>query len=486
MISWSLPPTGWGVYARAWPQGPPPSSLKKTRMPPRQTIDIQQVWREVLRGMEQRISRQNYEFWLSNITPAGIHESTLILQVPSPLFQSWLEHNYRAPLLEEIGRHAPAIDTLQFVTPEVVDEGTPLEGWGDVTTEVNPTPTEDNPPTGRVDANKTFDTFVIGSSNQFAAAAARAVADNPAKTYNPLFIFGGVGLGKTHLLNAIGNELTRRSPNTRVCYVSSEEFVNEIINSLRYGRMNEFRNKYRNNCDALLVDDIQFLAGKIRTQEEFFYTFNALHTSGRQIVVTSDKFPREIQGLEERLRNRFEWGLIADIQPPDDETKVAILKKKAASERLHLPDDVCHYLASVTKSNIRELEGILNRLVAQSAFYQRPVDLAFTQEALRHILDDQRPEPTVEIIQEAVARFYNLKVADLRSQRKHKQLVWPRQIAMFLSRKHTHRSFPEIGQRFGGRDHTTVIHAVKKIEAALEQEPELKSVLKSIENTIGV
>jgi chromosomal replication initiator protein len=250
--------------------------------------------------------------------------------------------------------------------------------------------------------------------------------------------------------------------------------------------MNEFRNKYRDSCDALLVDDIQFLAGKVRTQEEFFYTFNALHSSGKQIVVTSDKFPKEIQGMEERLRNRFEWGLIADIQPPDLETKVAILKKKAALEDIYLPDDVALFIATNTKSNIRELEGILVRLSAASSVYGRSIDLPFTQQVLRQLLDNGRSSVTIEGILEAVSKHFDVKVVDLKSHRKHKQLVWPRQVAMFLCRQHTDGSFPEIGQKFGGRDHTTVIHAVKKIEELLVKDPDLQSAIKSIERSLGL
>lgn len=359
-------------------------------------------------------------------------------------------------------------------------------GASSVVDGISPVESSSSQSTFALNPAQVFASYVVGSSNQFAHAGALAVANNPAKTYNPLFLFGTVGLGKTHLLNAIGNKILADNPNARVLYLSCEQFVNEMINSLQEHRMNEFRNKFRDTCDALLVDDIQFLAGKVRTQEEFFYTFNALHSSGKQIVVTSDKFPRDIPGLEERLRNRFEWGLIADIQPPDLETKVAILKKKAIREDLHIPDDVAMYIAQNSKSNIRELEGILVRLTAASSFYQRQIDLPFAQLTLKDILEGARPSLTVETIQEQVGRYFEIDLKDLKGKRKNKQLVWPRQIAMYLCRKHTSSSFPELGQKFGGKDHTTIIHAVNKIEEAIAQDPEVAQEVKLVEKSLGL
>lgn len=436
-------------------------------------------WLTALSSIQSRISRQNFDIWFSQIQLQRLGDAEVHLQVPNRYFQDWIVDNYQELILQELERATGQPHRIVFHHPNNTQAPPP-------TPEVISAASEEAPVHRTLNAEQTFANFVVGSSNQFAHAASVAVADNPARTYNPLFIFGGVGLGKTHLLNAIGNQIQASNPGARIAYVSSEEFVNELITSIRFERMNEFRNKYRNNCDALLVDDIQFLAGKIRTQEEFFYTFNALHGSSRQIVVTSDKFPKDIPGLEERLRNRFEWGLIADIQPPDNETKVAILKKKSANQGVELPDDVCHYIASHGNSSVRELEGILVRLTASAQFYRRRIDLDFTRQVLEHILDNARPALTIQAIQEAVVKFYNLKLADLKSQRKHKQLVWPRQVAMYLCRVHTERSFPEIGQSFGGRDHTTVIHSVKKIEKLKEKDPDVRDVLRSIEKTMGI
>lgn len=486
----------------------------------------EQLWNRLLTAIQGRINRQNFDVWFSQLKLLEVGSSEVHLQAPSSHFQEWIRDNYEGLILSELERLSGQRYSLVFsvpgANPSTLRDGpasTPAGTQSPNTHGLSPTASSGLPssiqsgttgssaPSGDVrtegtrseagpsqapvstfslNPDKSFATFVVGSSNQFAHAAAMAVADNPARTYNPLFLFGQVGLGKTHLLNAIGNKMLQDNPRARVIYLSSEQFVNELINSLGEQRMNEFRNKYRDNCDALLVDDIQFLAGKVRTQEEFFYTFNALHSSGKQIVVTSDKFPKEIQGLEERLRNRFEWGLIADIQPPDLETKVAILKKKASRDGIVLADDVAMYIASNSKSNIRELEGILIRLTASASFYRKPVDLAFTQAALRDLLVTTQPTVTIESIQEAVCRHFDLKLAELKGQRKNKQLVWPRQVAMYLCRRHTTGSFPEIGQKFGSRDHTTVIYAVKKIEEAIAKDEEAASQVRSIEKTLGL
>jgi chromosomal replication initiator protein len=334
---------------------------------------------------------------------------------------------------------------------------------------------------GNINSKYVFDEFVAGSSNQFAYAAAMAVASNPATTYNPLFIYGGVGLGKTHLVNAIGNAIMKKNPGMRVCYYTSEKFMNELINSLRYAKMDEFRNKFR-SMDVLLIDDVQFIAGKERTQEEFFHTFNALYESHKQIVVTSDKFPKEIPGLEERLRSRFEWGLIADIQPPDVETKQAILKMKAEHNGIELPEDVIQFLATSVSSNVRELEGFLIRIGAYASLTSTPVSLAMAREILKDILVEKNREITVEEIQKTVATHFNIKVADIKSPKRLKALVLPRQIAMYLARQLTSCSYPEIGERFGGKDHSTIIHAIKKMEKQMEQDFQLRSIINGIKN----
>jgi chromosomal replication initiator protein len=325
----------------------------------------------------------------------------------------------------------------------------------------------------------TFEEFVAGSSNQFAFAAAMAVANNPATTYNPLFIYGGVGLGKTHLVNAIGNALLKKSPNMRVCYYTSEKFTNELINSIRYNRMDEFHKKFR-SMDILLIDDIQFIAGKERTQEEFFHTFNTLYESHKQIVVTSDKFPKEIPGLEERLRSRFEWGLIADIQPPDIETKQAILKMKAEQNKIYVPEEVILFLANASCSNVRELEGYLVRLSAYSSLTSTPINLETARKVLKDILVERSRELSVEEIIKKVGAHFNVKVTDLKSPKRLKAVVLPRQIAMYLARQLTSSSYPEIGERFGGKDHSTIIHAIRKVEKLMEENYQLRQTVEHL------
>jgi chromosomal replication initiator protein len=325
----------------------------------------------------------------------------------------------------------------------------------------------------------TFATFVVGSSNQFAHAAALAVADSPSKTYNPLFIYGGVGLGKTHLMHAIGHRVRELNRHLRLCYISSERFMNELINAIRYDQTMTFRDKYR-TIDVLLIDDIQFMAGKERTQEEFFHTFNALYDNQKQIVISSDCPPREIPTLEERLHSRFEWGLIADIQPPDLETKVAILRKKAEMERLELPDNVALFIASKIKSNIRELEGSLVRLTALSSLKGEPISLSLAQEALKNIVEEDERSVTIEVIQKVVAEYYNLKVADLKSKSNTRNIAVPRQIAMYLCKVLTKASLPEIGREFGGKHHTTVLHSINKINDLYEQKGNFHRIINSL------
>lgn len=478
------------------------------------------LWSRLLESVRARINRQNFDIWFMQIRPVGGTEEALILEVPNRQFHTWIRDNYQELILSELDRLAGHPVAIQFVYPSSANSDYPdgteddsvltafqsapvLSGTSTRTesssagTWTRPRAAVGEPPrravhesgptsTFSLNPDQTFSTFVVGSGNQFAHAAALAVADRPGQTYNPLFLFGSVGVGKTHLLNAIGNQILRSKPNARILYLSTEQFTNEMVNSLRMGNMNEFRNTFRDSCDALLLDDIQFLGGKVRTQDEFFFTFNALHSSGKQIVVSADKFPREIQGLEERLRNRFEWGMIADIQPPDMETKAAILKEKASRENVQLPDEVALYIASNTKNNVRELEGVLIRLSAAASFYRQPIDLPFTHRVLRDVLDLNRPAVTVDLILEQVGRFYDVKVQDLKSSKKNKQIVIPRQVSMYLCRQLTSSSFPEIGSKIGGRDHTTVIHAVNKITEALEKDPELRQQLKELERSLGL
>jgi chromosomal replication initiator protein len=325
----------------------------------------------------------------------------------------------------------------------------------------------------------TFETFVVGSCNQFAHAASLAVADAPSKTYNPLYIYGGVGLGKTHLMCAIGHRVKEANRHLRLCYISAEKFMNELINAIRYDKTITFREKYR-SIDVLLIDDIQFIAGKERTQEEFFHTFNALYDGQKQIVISSDCPPREIPTLEERLHSRFEWGLIADIQPPDLETKVAILRKKAESEKLGLPDNVALFIASKIKSNIRELEGSLVRLTALSSLRGESISLSLAQEAIKNIIEEEDRSVTIEVIQKVVADNYNLRVADLKSKSNARNIAVPRQVAMYLCKVLTKASLPEIGREFGGKHHTTVLHSINKISSLFEQKGSFHRLINSL------
>ena len=331
----------------------------------------------------------------------------------------------------------------------------------------------------------TFDSFVIGNSNRFAHAASLAVAESPAKAYNPLFIYGGVGLGKTHLMHAIGHYILANNPKSKVVYVSSEKFTNELINSIKDDKNVEFRNKYR-NVDVLLIDDIQFIAGKERTQEEFFHTFNDLHEANKQIILSSDRPPKEIPTLEDRLRSRFEWGLIADIQPPDFETRIAILKKKADVENLNIPNEVMVYIATKIKSNIRELEGALIRIVAFSSLTNKEIGIDLASEALKDIISSRNSKQvTIELIQDIVSSYFNLKVEDFKSSRRTRNITFPRQIAMYLCRKLTDMSLPKIGEEFGGRDHTTVIHACEKISKGLKEDENLQDNIAELTKKIS-
>jgi len=446
------------------------------------------LWQETLLHLEKGLNSQHFATWIRPIKFIAIDKDIVRLEVPNRFFLSWVKDNY-ADLIQETLSNIGAVSyRLQ------IEIGRP--GQENATTD-NPSKSSPVLPPeqpkmatisksqGNFNLNRkyTFEEFVSGSSNQFAYAAARAVANNPATTYNPLFIYGGVGLGKTHLINAVGNAILQKNPETRVCYYTSEKFMNELINSLRYAKMDEFRNKFR-SMDVLLIDDVQFIAGKERTQEEFFHTFNSLYESHKQIVVTSDKFPKEIPGLEERLRSRFEWGLIADIQPPDIETKQAILKIKAEQNGIDFPEDVAYFLANSVTSNVRELEGYLIRIGAYASLTSTPITLSMAKEVLKNILVEKKRELSIEEIQKIVASHYGIKVSDLKSSKRLKVLVLPRQVAMYLARQLTSSSYPEIGDKFGGKDHSTIIHAIKKIEKKLEEDIHLNAVVSSLRQTM--
>ena len=425
-----------------------------------------ELWSRVLDTTRDKLQGQTYRTWLAATTVVGVTDSEILVEVPSEFHAEWISLRY-GPLLQDViqqilGRpltltfrctdpaSAPPIPTIE-VTPQALGT-TPRAPTGD---------RAGSPST--LNQRYTFERFVVGNNNQLATAACHAVADKPALMYNPLFLYGGVGLGKTHLMHAIGQYLDTHSPQLRFTYISSERFMNEMINAIRYDRILEFRQRYR-SVDILLVDDIQFLAGKEGTQTEFFHTFNSLYDAQKQIVISSDCPPHEIPSLEERLRSRFEWGLIADIHPPDLETKVAILKKKAEAETVPLPDNVAIYIAGKIKSNIRELEGSLIRLIAYASLTGRQISLALAQDVLRNILDRDDPKVTIEIIQKYVANFYSLKLSDLKSRNNAKSIAQPRQIAMYICRSLTNSSLPQIGKSFGGKHHSTVIHSIRKVE----------------------
>jgi len=440
-------------------------------MPP-QSISPQLLWQETLEKLKNELSKPSFETWLSSTRLLHIDGDTLIISVPNEFAKDWLESRY-APLIrssvQSVLGHSVS---LRFIIPS--PEGIYAE---DLILSTPNSPVafiQDEQIPNSLNTKYTFDTFVIGNSNRFAHAASLAVAESPAKSYNPLFIYGGVGLGKTHLMHAIGHHVLQRSPSTKVLYVSSEKFTNELIDSIRDENSIEFRNHYR-NVDILLIDDIQFLAGKERTQEEFFHTFNALHEANKQIIISSDRPPKEIPTLEDRLRSRFEWGLITDIQAPDLETRIAILRKKAKLENLQVPNEVMVYIADKIHSNIRELEGALIRVMAFASLSSLPINNEVAVEALKDIIPaNSTKQITIEIIQQSVAGYFHLSPSEFKAKKRTRAVAFPRQIAMYLSRQLTDSSLPKIGDEFGGRDHTTVMHAHDKITQALRSDPLLE------------
>jgi chromosomal replication initiator protein len=446
---------------------------------------VQILWENTQKLIQEKITRQNFETWIKPIRILSVEDKQVCLAVPNRFFKDWLlenfHHTIQECLVNTIGYDANVVFVIS--QGETKDEAPGANGHTDhkltapisvKTTKVQYHHT--------LNTNYSFERFVIGSSNQFAHAASIAVAEHPAKNYNPFFIYGGVGLGKTHLLNAIGLLTYSLFPEMNVLYVSAEEFINELISSIRHDKMPKFREKFR-NIDCLLIDDIQFIAGKDRTQEEFFHTFNTLHDSGKQIVMTSDNFPKDIPNLEGRLRSRFEWGLIADIQPPEIETKIAILEKKAQENHIELPHDAATYIASHAESNIRELEGFLTQTIAYSSLTKKKIDLALVRQVLARILKtNEKANVTIEDVMKAISDRYSIKMSDLRSPKKNKNLAYARQIVMYLARKMTTASFPDIGEKLGGRDHSTVIYADNKIKKLIETDQELKKTLQEIED----
>ena len=435
-------------------------------------------WNIILSSIEKKVSKQTFETWFMPIACIEISGEKLVLEVPNRFFKEWLFEHHLSLIQDEV---RGVLEKDCDVSVEVKEPGRSQKGRGALgVLREESRVSEGILKEKNLNLRYTFDSFVVGNGNQFAHAAAIAVANSPATTYNPLFIYGGVGLGKTHLLNAIGHHAITKNTAQKVCYITSEKFTNDLIGSIRYQKTSSFRERYR-NVDVLLLDDVQFLAGKERTQEEFFHTFNSLHESKKQIVLTSDKFPKEIPGLEERLRSRFEWGLIADIQPPDTETKVAIVEKKALLNNLALPNDVAFFLASNVKSNIRELEGFLIRLGAYSSFTGVKITIDLAKEILKDLLNIKRKGVSVDLVLKEVAHAFNIKVSDIKSNKKYSSVVLPRHVCMYLLKKLTDMSFPEIGQVLGGKNHSTIIYGVKKMEECIKKDSKIKNSIEKIE-----
>lgn len=434
-----------------------------------------QIWQKAQDRIKEAIGASSYNTWFSSI---NIHEkppNTLVIETPDEFFKNWIIEHFEKDVRIIIGELSPLDITIEYtVNPDVIgqNEALPIIEMVDEST-------PNNLRTVQINSLFTFENFVVGSSNRFASAAGMAVADSPAKAYNPLFIYGQVGLGKTHLLQAITNKMHRKFPHLKICYLTSETFTNDLIDAIRHRSTSQFRKKYR-DIDVLLIDDIQFIAGKESTQEEFFHTFNFLHENHKQIIITSDRPPKEISNLEERLSSRFAWGLIADIQPPDFETRVAILKKKVEQAGSNIPDDVVIFIAEEIKTNIRELEGALIRVAAYAQMEDRLVTLERTKFVLKDMVRETAKTISIEMIQKIVANFYNVSVLELRAKRRNKNIVLARQLAMFLSRTHTNMSLPEIGSAFGGKDHTTVLHSCKKIDQMIKDDSDIRNTVEHL------
>ncbi len=430
-----------------------------------------EIWNKTLQLIKVELTEVSFNTWLKSITPISMYDDTIVFYVPEDFTKGIIETRYSALIKNALQSVTNKEYKIKFTINEYETNKEKVIENGEVNGNYSLNP------------RYTFNTFVIGNSNRLAHAASVAVAESPAKAYNPLFIYGGVGLGKTHLMHAVGHYILNQNRNAKVVYVTSETFTNELINSIRDDRNIEFRGKYR-NVDVLLMDDIQFIAGKERTQEEFFHTFNTLYEANKQIIISSDRPPKEILTLEDRLRSRFEWGLIADIQAPDLETRIAILKKKAKLENLIIPDDVLLYIANNILSNIRELEGALIRITAYSTLYNREINEEMAKEALKDILSNKKPKQiTADYIKEHVAEFFSMKIEDFTAKKRTKSIVYPRQIAMYLCRELTDLSLPKIGEEFG-RDHTTIMHAHEKISTEQSTDPQLKLLLDELKNKI--
>lgn len=441
-------------------------------------MELKQIWEETLKYIADETTAVSFATWIQPIIPCGIDGNKIILQVENEFFKEMIEK-----------RHLPVIRTaIRLVTNNeydiIITTEDALKAGTQEKHALSLEKNKENELARNLNPKYVFDSFVVGNSNRMAHAASLAVAESPAQAYNPLFLYGNSGLGKTHLMHSIGHFILDKNPQAKVLYVTSETFTNELINSIQNNKNEEFRNKYR-NIDVLMIDDIQFISKKEGTQEEFFHTFNALYESNKQIIISSDRPPKEIKTLEDRLRSRFEWGLIADVQPPDYETRIAILKKKAERDNLTIPDDVMAYIAKNIASNIRELEGALTRIVALATLTNQDISIALAENSLKDIFSENSVTPlTPELIQQVVAEHYNIRVEDIQGSKKPKNIAFPRQISMYLCRKLLDISLPKIGESFGGRDHTTVIYAISKIEKQLENDDALQETVRQLEKEI--
>ena len=442
--------------------------------------DTVSIWENTIKLIREELAEVSYNTWFKVIQPVEIADEYIILCAPNEFIKNILETRYITLIFNALQQVTSKEYEISIILPDekrpgAVGRSSQIQGSKGDTYDSN---------IGMLNPKYTFDTFVIGNSNRFAHAASLAVSEAPAKAYNPLFIYGGVGLGKTHLMNAIGHYILRNNPKTKVVYTTSEKFTNDLINSIRDDKNVEFRNRYR-NTDVLLVDDIQFIADKERTQEEFFHTFNSLYEASKQIIISSDRPPKEIPTLEDRLRSRFEWGLICDIQPPDFETRIAILKKKAELENIETPDEVLVFIAKKIESNIRELEGALIRVAAYSSLTNREINMELTQEALKDFFSNSKPRIiTVDLIKKVISEYYSIKVEDFKSKKRTRAIAFPRQVAMYLARELTDLSLPKIGEEFGGRDHTTVLHAYDKISSEIKTDESLKMAIDEIQKRL--
>lgn len=459
---------------------------------------MQDLWDSALASLRSRLSEENFRTWLEPVQLDRLDGKTVVLRIPNRFYADWISTHYLALILESLREAGVEPEEVDWLVDEELQKRMDEAAKADarardeepVTKElprVTPSvpPPAETPESG-LNPKYRFDNFIVGPSNQLAHAASVAAASSPGTRYNPLFIYGGVGLGKTHLVNAIGHRIRQDRPDARVLFLSAERFTNEFIWALQNHRISEFRERYRTRCDVLCIDDIQFLAGREQTQEEFFHTFNALYHADRQIVVTSDVYPQQIKEMEERLVSRFQWGLVADIQAPELDTRIAILKKKAEQEQIDLADDVALLIAQQVQSNVRELEGTLLRLAVKAELMGRGIDLDFSRDALGAQLPRLEKQTTVEDIQRAACEYFNIRLGELKSHRRHRAVSFPRMVAMYVCRQRLKLSYPELGDRFGGKDHTTVMSAVKKISGLVDKDEQVRTAIAAIERKVGL